>query len=201
MGDYKMTLEPINLPYKKLPNLSDKQLSEHYEVLYKGYVNKTNNIRQKIIDNNKEGANGTYAEIRELKLEESFALNGVKLHEAYFLAMGGDGKIPENIKKAFIKDFGSVENWKSDFISTAMSSRGWAVLYWDRQEMKLCNGLADFHSHGAIWDVSPVLVLDVYEHAYFMDYCTKRKDYIDDWFKNVNWEKISRIFNDTTVKN
>lgn len=195
-----MELQPIKLPYSKLSYLSDAQLSEHYEVLYKGYVNKTNDIRKKIKEASKDGANGTYAEIRELKLEESFALNGVKLHEAYFLAMGGDGTITESVKKALEKDFESVAKWEEDFRATAMSSRGWAILYWDQQEMKLRNGLADFHSHGAIWNVTPFLVLDVYEHAYFMDYGTKRKNYIDDWFKNIDWEVPAKIMTEINRK-
>jgi superoxide dismutase, Fe-Mn family len=183
-----MELKPIELDYKSLPGLSEKQLTEHYEVLYKGYINKVNDIRSKIVTTTGESANGTYAEVRELKLEESFALNGVKLHEYYFMAMGGDGQAPDTIKTLLAKDFGSYEKWQADFMATAMSARGWAVLYYDWHEMHFSNGLADWHSHGGVWNCTPVLVLDVYEHAYFMDYGTKRKDYIDAWFKNINWD-------------
>lgn len=180
--------------------MSDKQIGEHYEVLYKGYVNKVNDIRQKIKATAKDGANGTYAEIRELKLEESFALNAVKLHEAYFYSLGGNNEMSETVKNMIIDSFGSLEDWEADFRATAMSSRGWAILYWDWQEMKLHNGLADFHSHGAIWNVSPVLVLDVYEHAYFMDFGTKRKDYVDIWFKNIDWNYPEKIIQEINLK-
>lgn len=200
MGDSKMELQPISLNYTKLPNLSEKQISEHFEVLYKGYVNKINDIRKKIESSTSEGANGTFADIRELKLEESFAINAVKLHEAYFLSLGGNGKISKNVEKMIIDSFGSLEKWEQDFRATAMSSRGWAVMYWDWQEMRLRNGLADFHSHGAIWNVSPVLVFDVYEHAYFIDYGTKRKDYIDGWFKNIDWSYSSKVITEIKAK-
>jgi superoxide dismutase, Fe-Mn family len=188
-----MDLKPIELPYTSLLGLSAKQISEHFDVLYKGYVNKVNDIRAKIVAANSEGANGTYAEIRELKLEESFALNAVKLHEAYFLGMGGDGQVTDKIKDLLAKDFGSYEKWQADFIATGMSARGWAVLYWDWREMHFSNALVDWHSHGGIWGTSPLLVLDVYEHAYFIDYGTKRKDYIDAWFKNVHWQFVQKL--------
>jgi superoxide dismutase, Fe-Mn family len=185
-------MEPITLNYKSLPGLSEKQISEHYEVLYKGYINKLSEIRQKIEAATGEGAGATYADIRELKLEESFASNAVKLHEAYFLGLGGNGTVTETVSETLAKDFGSYEKWEADFRATGMSARGWAVLYYDWKEGRLRNGLADFHSHGAIWSTTPVLVLDVYEHAYFIDYGTKRKDYIDSWFANINWSRVEK---------
>jgi superoxide dismutase, Fe-Mn family len=181
-------MEPMKLAYDELKCITKQQLTEHYEVLYKGYVNKINDIRAKITATSPEGANGTYADIRELKLEESFALNGVKLHEAYFLGMGGDGQAPKDVEVAIVKDFGSYQAWLDEFIATGMSARGWAVLCYDWREMRLRNILADWHSHGAIWNCTPVLVLDVYEHAYFMDYGTKRRAYIDAWLANISWD-------------
>ena len=139
-----MDLKPIILPYKSLAGISAQQISEHYEVLYKGYVKKVNAIREKIKSVAKDDANPTYSEIRELKLEESFALDAVKLHEAYFLGLGGDGVAPLNIKRILAKDFGSFENWENEFRATGMTARGWTVLFHDHKENRLQISLADF---------------------------------------------------------
>ena len=183
-------LEAIELPYKKLKGISHDQIAEHFEVLYKGYVGKVNAIRQDLEDGFKGMPNATYDKYRELKLEESFALNGVKLHEGYFMGRGGDGSVPDEIRKIFARAFGSFENWQERFYGLGMASRGWAVLYYDLDEKQLYNGLGDWHSHGGVWNAKPILVLDVYEHAYFMDFGTKRKNYIDAWFNNLNWDYI-----------
>lgn len=183
-------LVPIELDYKKLNGISKEQIAEHFEVLYKGYVGKVNEIREKLAGGFEGLPNATYNDYRELKLEESFALNGVKLHESYFLGLGGDGVVPDEIREIFSKHFGSFENWLEEFHGLGMASRGWAVLYYDLDEKKLYNGLSDFHSHGGIWNTKPIVVLDIYEHAYFMDYGTKRKDYIDAYFENLNWKYI-----------
>ncbi len=183
-------LEAIKLPYKKLKGISGEQISEHFDVLYKGYVGKVNAIRKDLEDGFEGMPNATYDRYRELKLEESFALNGVKLHEAYFLSLGGDGTVPDEMRKILAKDFGSFENWQERFYGLGMASRGWAVLYYDFDEKKLYNDLCDWHSHGGVWNAKPILVLDVYEHAYFMDFGTKRKNYIDAWFDNLHWDYI-----------
>lgn len=183
-------LIPIELDYKKLKGISKEQISEHFEILYKGYVKKVNEIRQKLQEKFADIPNATYDEYRELKLEESFALNAVKLHEAYFLGLGGDGVVPIEIKDIFAKNFGSFENWQEEFYGLGLASRGWAVLYYDLHEKKLYNGLGDWHSHGGVWNAKPILVLDVYEHAYFIDFGAKRKNYIDAYFDNLNWDFI-----------
>lgn len=183
-------LIPIELDYKKLEGISQEQIAEHFEVLYKGYVDKVNEIRRKLEEEFSNMPNATYDDYRELKLEESFALNAVKLHESYFLGLGGDGVVPDEIRDIFSKSFGSFENWQEEFRGLGLASRGWAVLYYDLDEKGLYNGLSDWHSHGGVWDTKPILVLDVYEHAYFMDYGTKRQNYIDAYFANLDWQSI-----------
>ncbi len=192
-------LMPIELPYKKLKGISHEQVSEHFEVLYKGYVKKVNEIRERLSGKFPGLPNPTYDEFREFKLEESFALNAVKLHEAYFLGLGGatnqtvhggDGAVPDEARKIIAKDFCSFENWQERFYGLGLAARGWAVLYYDLDEKRLYNGLGDFHSHGGVWNAKPILVLDVYEHAYFMDFGAKRKNYLDAYFNNLDWQYI-----------
>lgn len=181
---------PIELNYRSLKGISKSQIEDHFEVLYKGYVKKVNEIRRKLDDEFSSLPNPTFDDFRELKLEESFALNAVKLHEAYFLTLGGDGSVPDEIRKLLAKDFGSFENWQEKFYGIGLAARGWAVLYYDFNEKKFYNGLSDFHSHGAVWNTKPIVVLDVYEHAYFMDFGAKRQNYLDAYFNNLNWHFI-----------
>ena len=179
------------LTYKALQGLSEKQLAEHHDVLYAGYVKKTDEIREKLKMADHSTANGTYAELRELKLEEGFAVNGVRLHEGYFAALGGQGGKPHgNLLKMIEEDFGSYEKWESEFKAMGLAARGWVVLAFDWEDMKLHNYLCDAHNHGGIWGCSTVLILDVYEHAYFLDYGTARKKYIDVFMQNLNWTLV-----------
>tara|TARA_Y100000310_G_scaffold202483_1_gene202695 strand:- start:31879 stop:32478 length:600 start_codon:yes stop_codon:yes gene_type:complete len=182
------------LKYKKIEGfLTEKQLSEHHDVLYAGYCKNTDKIRAKIKEINLEGTNPTYSDLRELKVEETFAVNGVRLHEAYFDNMQEGTGTPEGkIKELLERDFGSVENWQKEFQACGLASRGWVVLAYDWQEGKLRNYVCDVHNHGGVWDCSALLVLDVYEHAYFLDYSTARKDYVEKFMQHIDWEGINK---------
>lgn len=183
--------EPKPLSYKSLQGLSEKQIAEHHDVLYVGYVKKTDEIREKLKTVDLTKANGTHSDLRELKLEEGFAVNGVRLHEGYFAALGGNGGKPSGDLLHMIEhDFGSYEKWEAEFKALGLCARGWVVLAFDWDDMKLHNYIADVHNHGGIWSCSPVLILDVYEHAYFLDYGTNRKAYIETFMKNVNWRHM-----------
>ena len=191
-------LEVKPLKYKSLPGLTEKQLSEHHDVLYAGYVKKYNEICEKLKSTDLEAANGAYSEIRELQLEKSFALNGVKLHELYFDNMTDTAKeCSGEIKEMIDFKWGSVDSWSKEFAATGISSRGWVVLGWDNDQKQLDTFLCDVHNQGGIWNTVPVLIMDVYEHAYFLDYATARKDYISAFMKLIDWdvvnERISKI--------
>lgn len=190
----KHELKP--LPFKKeLKGISQKTIDIHYNKLYGGYVNKRNEIEEKLLTADKTTANGTYGKYSELKRQESFASNGVILHEYYFMALGGEGGEPdEEFKNAIIENFGSYENWIEDFKSSGMSARGWVVLAYDHNTKKLRNYLCDAHNQGGIWGAMPILVLDTYEHAYYIDYGSDRKTYIEDFFANLNWPEINNIY-------
>ena len=171
-------MEPkkFNLPKEFL---SERQKEEHLK-LYKGYVEKTEAVGEKI-----KNADTERDDIRNLRLTESFAVAGMKLHELYFEELGKsefNGKIKEMIEEKW-KSF---ENFKKMFIATAIAMRGWVVLAYDNDFKKLKIYGADVHDI-AIWNCRPVLILDVYEHAYFIDYGTNRKQYIEDFFNNINW--------------
>src|SRR3989338_5113910 len=182
------------LKYKELQGfLTEKQLSEHHDVLYAGYCKNLDKIRDAIKKTDLENVNATYSDLRELKVEETFAANGVRLHEGYFDALGGAGKANGAILKLIEKDFGSYEKWEAEFRALGLCSRGWVVLVFDWVDNKLHNYVADVHNQGGVWNCSPVLILDVYEHAYFIDYATARKKYIDAFFQNIDWTECNTV--------
>ncbi|MEK7503111.1 MAG: superoxide dismutase [Patescibacteria group bacterium] len=189
------------LKYKELKGLSEKQLSEHHDVLYAGYVKKSGEIEEKLKNVDLSSANSAYSDLRELKMEETFAINGVKLHEGYFDNMtpngspsqgsGSSGKALELI----IRDFGSYETWEKEFKAMGLCARGWVVLGYDLDEKKLKNILCDSHNQGGVWNMVAILIMDVYEHAYFLDYATARKAYVEAFFQNINWEFANSLLN------
>lgn len=187
--------EPKPLPFEELKGISKKTIDIHYGKLYQGYVNKTNEILEKLEKADFAPANQVYSEVGELKRQLSFAWDGVILHEAYFKSLGGDGAIVDGkLKDQIEKDFGSVEKWQADFLASGMAARGWAVLAYDFNIGRLVNYSCDIHNQGGIWGAAPVVVLDVYEHAYFIDFGSDRKAYIETYFKNLNWDVLEEKF-------
>ncbi|SHE63634.1 superoxide dismutase, Fe-Mn family [Caldanaerobius fijiensis DSM 17918] len=185
----KLVAKKYNLVLK---GISEKTLKEHYK-LYEGYINKTNEIWDKLLTADRTKANATYSEYRELKLEESYSLDGVKLHELYFENLGGPGGMPDGlISQMIAASFGSFEAWKEDFIACGISSRGWTVLCFDPIDLKLHNYLQDLHNHGIIARTAPLLVMDTYEHAYFIDYGTDKKGYIKAFMDNIKWSEVNK---------
>jgi Fe-Mn family superoxide dismutase len=170
----------------KKSGLSEKQISEHIK-LYEGYCKKIDEIRTKISVNEMEG-NATYSEIRELKLEEGFCINAIKLHELFFENIG-EGHSNE-MTKMIENDFGSWDIWKKEFMALAMSARGWVILAYDWKDDKSHNYICDMHNQGGIWETIPLLILDVYEHAYFIDHGTNRKAYVEGFMNNINWKIV-----------
>lgn len=187
-----------NLPFKELKGISQKTIENHYGKLYQGYVKKWQEIQEKLKTADRTGANATFSELRELKVEESFAANAVILHEAYFDVLGGDGKLEGDIAEAIKKDFGSFEGWAEEFKALGMASRGWVILTWDFNDGRLRNYIADSHNSFGIWGAAPILVLDMYEHAYFIDFGSDKKSYIETYFRNLNWQKSEEKFKKIT---
>lgn len=179
---------PLNPRLLAMPGFSERQILEHFNVLYKGYVNKINEVRAKLPMADRQEANATYSEYRGLKKGETFAMDGVILHELYFRNLGGTGGMPHGRLFSHIEnDFGSFSGWLQDFRATGMAARGWAVLAFDPRDGRLHNYLQDAHDQGVISNTAAILVLDVYEHAYFIDYGTRKADYITAFMQNVDW--------------
>lgn len=189
------------LPFtKELAGISRKTLDIHHGKLYTGYVNKRNEIEEKLKKADVAAANATYSEIGELKRQETFAANGVILHEAYFNVLGGNGRPSGPLVERIQKDFGSYESWEADFKAAGMAARGWVILAYDINDGRLHNYSSDVHNHGGIWGTVPIVVLDVYEHAYFIDFGADRKSYIEAFMKNLNWEASNKAFHEIICK-
>ena len=183
-----------NLPFKELKGISQKTLKIHWGKLYQGYVKKWQEIQEKLKTADLGLANASFSDLRELKLEESFAADAVLLHEAYFDILGGDGKIKGEIIKIIAKNFGSFESWQNEFKALGLCARGWVILAYDFNNGELRNYTADLHNQGGIWGAAPIVVIDVYEHAYFIDFGADRKAYIEAYFQNLNWPAINQKY-------
>lgn len=183
------------LPFKKsLVGISEKTIQIHHDKLYTGYVKKKNEIEEKLARVDLDSANQTYSDLRALKDGETFAVNGVYLHEHYFNVLGGDGMPSGQLVDRIALDFGSYETWEKLFKACGMAARGWVVTAWDMVDNKLKVFIGDAHNQGGVWGAIPLIVLDVYEHAYFMDYGSDRQVYIEDYMKNLDWGAANKGF-------
>jgi Fe-Mn family superoxide dismutase len=175
-----------------MDGISKQEMDQHWGILYKGYVAKLNEIRANLETVDYSKANQTYSDLRGMKTEEIFALNGAKLHEWYFDNLGGKGGRAEGrILELIERDFGSYEKWETEFKSIGLAVRGWVVLAYDLDDGKLHNYGQDAHNVGVPWGAYPLLILDVYEHAYGIDYGVKRAPYLDAFMKNVEWSEVN----------
>jgi len=175
----------------EMDGISRASVEAHYK-LYQGYVAKRNEILAKLADVDLSTANQVYSDVRALKIDLSFAIGGVKNHEIYFEHLGGDGGDPTGpIASLIERDFGSVEAWRADLKATGMGGRGWAWTAYDWDEQRLFNYIGDAQNTFPVWNATPLVALDVYEHAYFLDYQTDRASYIDAFFANLDWDVIA----------
>jgi superoxide dismutase, Fe-Mn family len=187
----EITARELNPRLYELDGISRASVEAHYS-LYEGYVNKRNEILGKLDGVALETANQVYSEIRALKVELSFAVGGIKNHEIYFEHLGGDGGVPDGPIADLIKrDFGGADEWRADLKATGMAGRGWAWTAYDWDEGRLFNYVGDAQNTFPIWNATPLVALDVYEHAYFLDYRTDRAAYIDAFFDNLDWATIN----------
>src|SRR3990172_10598192 len=171
-----------------MEGFSETLLKNHF-TLYQGYVTNTNKVLDSLAQMAKDGKIGT-PEYAELKRRVGWEFNGMRLHELYFDNLGGKAALDRGGKlaKRMETDFGSVDSWEADFKGTgAMRGIGWTILYQDSTNGRLINQWINEHDVGHPAGCAPILVLDVFEHAFMIDYGLKRADYIAAFMKNINW--------------
>ena len=189
-----MRIEQMQFPYSKdITAVNQEQFDANIK-LYEGYVKKINEIDEILQgDSQADQANSIYSFFRGVKRGESFAIDGVILHELYFENLGNRFAGPDNIvKQKLAQDFKSFENWQADFVATGLASRGWAVLAYDQRSRCFRNVSMDAHDEGNVVLCFPILVMDVYEHAYFYQYKTDKAAYINAFMNNINWLVVNR---------
>jgi superoxide dismutase, Fe-Mn family len=174
-----------------LAGLSETLLKNHF-TLYQGYVTNSNKVLDGLAQMLKDGKTGA-PEYAELKRRLGWEWNGMRLHELYFENLGGlkplDAGSP--LGKKLAAEFGSVEAWEKDFKATGtMRGIGWVVLYQDQASGRLVNFWINEHDAGHPAGAAPLLIMDVFEHAYMIDYGLKRADYIEAFFKNIDWAAV-----------
>lgn len=175
-----------------LEGISEQQIAQHW-TLYEGYVKNAGALKEKLELLSKVENFGP--EFTEIKRHWSFEANGVILHELYFEALKRGGASPSeaaDLSRMLKKHFGGFSAWKKEFSAIGkMRGTGWAILYLDPRSLALTNVWIESHEHGHPAGAVPVLVMDVWEHAYMVDWgASGRADYIEAFFKNVDWAKV-----------
>jgi Fe-Mn family superoxide dismutase len=172
-----------------IPGFSETLLKNHF-ILYQGYVINTNKVLDSLAQVLKDGKTAA-PEYAELKRRLGWEFNGMRLHEYYFENLGGKAGLDAGGKlaKSIVESFGSYELWEKDFKATgAMRGIGWVVLYQDPANGRLINFWINEHDVSHPASGRPVLVMDVFEHAYMQDYGLKRADYVEAFFKVIDWQ-------------
>jgi Fe-Mn family superoxide dismutase len=172
-----------------MPGFGETLLKNHF-TLYQGYVTNTNKLLDTLDQMLKEGKTAT-PEFAELKRRLGWEFNGMRLHELYFENLGGKTPLDAGGKlaKKLAEWFGSVQAWETEFKATgAMRGIGWAVLYQDSASGRLINFWVNEHDVAHPAGCTPILIMDVFEHAFMLDYGLKRADYIEAFFKNIDWQ-------------
>lgn len=191
-----VTGQPKPLRYPSIPGfLSAEQMAPHQTAHYggalRGYVAADDKLQSSIITATTIDSSA-YGAIQRARTNKA---NSVLLHELYFDGMAlKTNKAKAEIHAAIVKRFGSMDKWVQDFQASAKAASGWAVLAYDRLNAKLYNIVSDKHATGVLWMATPLLVIDVYEHAYYLDYKNSKTEYIAKFMNHIDWEEVNRRY-------
>lgn len=192
----KYHITPIFCRPWLLNGLSLKLIESHYENNYGGALRRLNAITEKLESLDFAKTPGFI--INGLKREELVALNSTLLHELYFASLGGDGKPTSALAEVLARDFGSVDRWRSEFVAMAnglAGGSGWVLLVYVPRDRRLINQFATDHSLAVAGGI-PILALDMYEHAYHIDFGAKATAYIDAFMRNIDWKAVQARYED-----
>ncbi|MDD2409129.1 MAG: superoxide dismutase [Bacilli bacterium] len=189
-------MEIITLPYKynDFSFLSEETMKNHYEILYKGYVN---NYNKAFLDLHRARVENDYTNIKALEKNLAFQGAGAVLHQLFFENISPINKsMCDCLINKINEDFGSLEDFKEQFINniTNIEGSGWGILGYSKILDKLIILQVEKHQDQTIWDFVPLLVIDIWEHAYYLDYTTMKKEYISDIFNYINWDIVKERY-------
>jgi len=191
-----MAYEVLPLPFKphRLEGPSDRLLVSHYENNYGGAVKRLNLIEEKLAE--LDFVNGPGFLINGLKREQLVAMNSMILHELFFDGLGEQGEPERSLREALVRDFGSYDRWRAEFIAMGKAlggGSGWVLLAWSPRDRKLVNQWASDHCH-TLAGGTPILALDMYEHSYHIDFGAKAATYVETFMDAVRWKNVDRLF-------
>lgn len=190
-------LTPIHCRPWLLNGLSLRLIESHFENNYGGALRRLNAISAQLED--LDYATAAPYQVGGLKREELAALNSTLLHELYFASLGaGDGKPTASVAEALARDFGSVAQWRAQFLAMATAlagGSGWVLLTWVPRDRRLVNSFATDHAQSIAGGI-PILALDMYEHAYHIDFGANAKAYIEAFMRNLDWQSVERRYLD-----
>jgi Fe-Mn family superoxide dismutase len=187
-------IKPFTLDPKSVKGISEKVLVSHYENNYVGAVKRLSAIAAQLAELDFAKAPGFV--INGLKREELIAMNSMILHEAYFDSLGGGGAASGPLADAITRDFGSIDRWRAEFSAMGKAEgggSGWVLLMYSPRDKRLVNQWAADHTN-AIAGGQPVIALDMYEHAYHMDYGAKAGGYVDAFMEAINWDNAVKLY-------
>ncbi len=187
-------IKPLSCDPTKLKGLSEALIVSHWENNYGGAVKRLNAITAELAA--LDFAMAPVFVVNGLKREELIATNSMILHELYFDGLGVDGEPAWPLRDALVRDFGSVERWRAEFVAMGKAmggGSGWVLLTYSPHDGKLVNQWAADHTH-SLAGSSPILALDMYEHAYHIDFRAAAAKYVDAYMENIRWENVSRLY-------
>jgi Fe-Mn family superoxide dismutase len=191
-------LSPISCRPWLLNGLSQRLIESHYENNYGGALRRLNAITEKL-ESLDFGATPGYV-LNGLKREELIALNSTLLHELYFASLGGDGRAMEPLAEIIARDFGAVERWRSEFVAMGYAlagGSGWVLLVYVPRDRRLVNQYAADHSQTLAGGI-PILALDMYEHAYHIDFGANAAAYVDAFMRHIDWNAVRGRYDDAS---
>jgi Fe-Mn family superoxide dismutase len=191
-----VTGQPKPLKHKEIPGfLSAAQIAPHHTAHYGGALKAVVAADARLEEGWKSGTATDAAEFAHLKRLVNSRGNSVVLHEMYFDGLAPQAPDPaSDIRAAIEKRFGSLDKWSADFIASAKEAAGWAMLVRHPVNGRLYNVVSDEHAMGVLWMAVPLVVIDVYEHAYYIDYQNKKADYVDKFMTHIDWQEANRRF-------
>ncbi len=191
VGPLRGGLTLSELLSKRIRGFSDRQLTEHHRI-YREYFSKFREVRTKLRTAERGEASEVFSRYRALKTSEGIAWNGIRMHELYFDQLSGAGRpAGGRISEWIGRDFGSFDNWVKDFVACAKSARTWALVVYDYYDRRLHNLIADSNESGPLVLSVPLIVCDMAEHAYAIDFGSDKDAYLKAFLMNLDWESVN----------
>jgi Fe-Mn family superoxide dismutase len=190
------SMKPLGCDPARIKGMSERLIVSHYENNYGGAVKRLNLIEEQLAA--LDYAAAPVFAVNGLKREQLIAMNSMILHELFFDGLGDESEPGSNLRDALVRDFGSPERWRAEFIAMGKAlggGSGWVLLTWSARDRKLVNQWASDHCH-TLAGGTPILALDMYEHSYHIDFGAKAAGYVETFMQAIRWGNAESLFNE-----